>query len=147
MDLAVIAGQGEPTLQLAQHQGGARPAAQLAHSAVLENRCTGSSPASPVSSNPLFVHPLALDPRCSRLWNAIIDSMIRVVQLPCIVEQDEDGVWCSATRLRPGVGAVGDGPTREASIADLYTALDLLLEEACWPGEIAREGPRPWEGK
>jgi hypothetical protein len=73
--------------------------------------------------------------------------VIRVVRLPLIVEQDEDRVWCATARLRPGVGAVGDGPTREAAIADLCTALDLLIDEVDRPGEFAGEGPRLWEGK
>jgi predicted RNase H-like HicB family nuclease len=72
--------------------------------------------------------------------------MIRVVRLPDSVEQDEDGVWCASVRLRPGVGAVGDGSTREAAIEDLCAALDALLEEVDWPYELASEGPQPWEG-
>jgi hypothetical protein len=35
----------------------------------------------------------------------------RVDHVPYVVEQDEDGVWCASAQLRPGVGAVGDGPT------------------------------------
>jgi predicted RNase H-like HicB family nuclease len=70
--------------------------------------------------------------------------MIRIVPLPSSVVQDEDGAWCASARLRPGVGAVGDGPTREAAIADLRVALDLLLEEVGWP-ELADEGPLPCE--
>jgi predicted RNase H-like HicB family nuclease len=73
--------------------------------------------------------------------------VICVLRLPCIVEQDEDGVWCASARVRPGVGAVGDGPTREAAFADLCAALDLLLEEVYWPCEPACEGSQPWEGK
>jgi predicted RNase H-like HicB family nuclease len=66
--------------------------------------------------------------------------------LPYTVEQDEDGAWCAWARLRPGVGAVGDGLTREAAIADLCTALDLLLEEVHWLGELGYEGLRLCEG-
>ena len=83
----------------------------------------------------------------SRLYCAIVDSMIRIVHLPCNVGQDEDGVWCASARLRPGVGAVGDGATREAAIADLCAALDALLEVADWPCELAGEGLQSWEGK
>lgn len=45
------------------------------------------------------------------------------------VEQDEDGIWCARAIVRPGVGAVGDGPTREAALVDMQASLDLLLEE------------------
>ena len=56
--------------------------------------------------------------------------------MPYSVEQDEDGVWCAAAQLRPGVGAVGDGPTTEAAIADLREALQLLLAEVGPPDEL-----------
>ena len=62
--------------------------------------------------------------------------MTRVVHLPYTVEQDEDGVWCAAAQLRPGVGAVGDGPTPDAAIADLRSALELLLAEIGPPDEL-----------
>ncbi len=62
--------------------------------------------------------------------------MTRVVHVPYSVEQDEDGVWCAAAQLRPGVGAVGDGPTPEAAIADLREALQLLLAEVGPPDEL-----------
>jgi predicted RNase H-like HicB family nuclease len=51
------------------------------------------------------------------------------VHVPYVVEQDEDGVWCASAQLRPGVGAVGDGPTQEAAIAHLREALEVLLDE------------------
>lgn len=73
--------------------------------------------------------------------------MTRVVRLPYVVGQDEDGIWCAWARLRPGVGAAGDGPTREAAIVDLRAALDLLLDGAHWSGELAGEGPRSCEGE
>jgi len=56
--------------------------------------------------------------------------------VPYSVEQDEDGVWCAAAQLRLGVGAVGDGPTPEAAIADLREALQLLLAEVGPPDEL-----------
>ena len=56
--------------------------------------------------------------------------------MPYSVKQDEDGVWCAAAQLRPGVGAVGDGPTPEAAIADLREALQLLLAEVGPPDEL-----------
>lgn len=52
------------------------------------------------------------------------------------IEQDEDGVWCASAQLRPGVGAVGDGPTPEAAIADLREALKVLLVEVGPPDEL-----------
>lgn len=62
--------------------------------------------------------------------------MTRVVHVPYAVEQDEDGVWCASAQLRPGVGAVGDGPTPEAAIADLRKALEVLLAETGPPDEL-----------
>ena len=44
--------------------------------------------------------------------------------------------WCAAAQLRPGVGAVGDGPTPEAAIADLREALEVLLVEVGPPDEL-----------
>jgi predicted RNase H-like HicB family nuclease len=71
--------------------------------------------------------------------------VIRVLRVPYVVEQDEDGVWCASARIRPGVGAFGDGPTREAAIADLCEGLGLLLDEIGRPGEPASESLRPGE--
>lgn len=62
--------------------------------------------------------------------------MSRVVHVPYVVEQDEDGVWCASAQLRPGVGAFGDGPTQEDAIADLRTALEVLLDEVGPPDEL-----------
>ncbi|MGH3195945.1 MAG: hypothetical protein ACRDOH_07775 [Streptosporangiaceae bacterium] len=62
--------------------------------------------------------------------------MTRVVHVPYAVEQDEDGVWCASAQLRPGVGAVGDGPTQKAAIADLREALEILLAETGPPEEL-----------
>lgn len=62
--------------------------------------------------------------------------MARVVHVPYTIEQDEDGVWCARAQLRPGVGANGDGPTREAAIADLREALIGLLGEIVVPDEL-----------
>jgi predicted RNase H-like HicB family nuclease len=60
----------------------------------------------------------------------------RVVHVPYVVEQDEDGVWCASVQLRPRVGAVGDGPTAEAAVADLRDALEALLAEVGPPDEL-----------
>jgi predicted RNase H-like HicB family nuclease len=62
--------------------------------------------------------------------------MTRVVHVPYTVEQDEDGVWCAHAQLRPGVGANGDGATREAAIADLREALTALIAEFGVPDEL-----------
>ena len=62
--------------------------------------------------------------------------MTRVVHVPYVVEQDEDGVWCASALLRPGVGAVGDGATQEEAIADLRAGLELLIEEVGIPDEL-----------
>jgi predicted RNase H-like HicB family nuclease len=60
----------------------------------------------------------------------------RTVHVPYILEQDEDGVWCAAAQLRPGVGAVGDGETREAALDDLREALQALIAEVGVPDEL-----------
>jgi len=52
----------------------------------------------------------------------------KVVHVPYVVEQDEDGVWCASAQLRPGVGAVGDGATQEEAIDDLRAAVEALLD-------------------
>jgi len=60
----------------------------------------------------------------------------RVDHVPYVVEQDEDGVWCASAQLRPGVGAVGDGPTAEAAVAGLRDVLEALLAEVGPPDEL-----------
>jgi predicted RNase H-like HicB family nuclease len=60
----------------------------------------------------------------------------RIVHVPYVVEQDEDGVWCACAQLRPGVGAVGDGPSPEAAVSDLRGALGTLLAEVGPPDEL-----------
>ena len=74
-----------------------------------------------------------------RAWatagHAMMNAVTRVVHVTYAVEQDEDGVWCASAQLRPGVGAVGDGPTQEAAIADLREALEVLLAETGPPDE------------
>ena len=67
---------------------------------------------------------------------AIMNAVTRVVHVPYAVEQDEDGVCCASALLRPGVGAVGDGPTQKAAIADLREALEVLLAETGPPDEL-----------
>jgi predicted RNase H-like HicB family nuclease len=71
-----------------------------------------------------------------RSWCGRIGVVTRVVHVPYVVEQDEDGVWCASAQLRPGVGAVGDGPTAEAAVADLRDALEALLAEVDPPDEL-----------
>ena len=56
--------------------------------------------------------------------------------VPYVAEQDEDGAWCTSAQLRPGVGAVGNGPTAEAAVADPREALEALLAEVRPPDEL-----------
>jgi hypothetical protein len=65
-----------------------------------------------------------------------IEVVTRIVHVPYVVVQDEDGVWCASAQLRPGVGAVGDGPSAEAAVADLRGALEALLAEVGPPDEL-----------
>jgi hypothetical protein len=62
--------------------------------------------------------------------------MTRAVHLPYNVEQDEGGVWCAHAQLRPGVGAHGEGSSREAAITDLREALIGLIAEFGVPYEL-----------
>ena len=66
----------------------------------------------------------------------ILKNVTRVVHVPYVVEQDEDGVWCASAQLRPGVGAVGDGATQEEAIDDLRAALEALLDVVEPPDEL-----------
>jgi hypothetical protein len=52
------------------------------------------------------------------------------------VEQDDGGVWCAHAQLRPGVGANGEGDTREAAVADPREALEGLIAEFGTPQEL-----------
>jgi predicted RNase H-like HicB family nuclease len=60
----------------------------------------------------------------------------QVVHIPYAVEQDEDGAWCASALLRLGVGAFGEGATREEAITDLRAALLTLLEVTGPPSEL-----------
>lgn len=62
--------------------------------------------------------------------------MTRAVHAPYTVEQDEDGVWCARAQLRAGVGANGEGDSREAAVADLREALEGLIAEFGAPHEL-----------
>jgi hypothetical protein len=62
--------------------------------------------------------------------------MMRAVHVPYTVDQDEDGVWCAHAQLRPGVGANGEGGTREAAVSDLSEALEGLIAEFGAPQEL-----------
>lgn len=77
----------------------------------------------------------------------IIDSVIRVVRVPYVVEQDGDGVWCASARLRPCVATFGERPMWEAAMADLGAGLGLPLDEVYGPGGLACEDPAPFEEK
>ncbi len=63
--------------------------------------------------------------------------MGRTVHVPHVVEQDEDGTWCATAQVRVGVGAVGEGQTREQAIADLQEAIAVLISEVGAPPELA----------
>jgi predicted RNase H-like HicB family nuclease len=65
-----------------------------------------------------------------------MSAQVRTVHVPYTLEQDEDGVWCASAQLRPGVGAVGDGATREAALDDLREALQALIAEVGIPDEL-----------
>jgi predicted RNase H-like HicB family nuclease len=65
-----------------------------------------------------------------------MSARVRTVHVPYTLEQDEDGVWCAAAQLRPGVGAVGDGATREAALDDLREAMQALIAEVGIPDEL-----------
>ena len=65
----------------------------------------------------------------------MLGVVTRVVHVPYVVEQDEDGVRCASAQLRPGVGAVGDGATQEEAISALRGALEALLDVVGPPGE------------
>lgn len=65
-----------------------------------------------------------------------MSGRVRTVHVPYILEQDEDGIWCASAQLGPGVGAVGDGETREAALDDLREALEVLIAEVGIPDEL-----------
>jgi hypothetical protein len=60
----------------------------------------------------------------------------QVVHIPYVAEQNEDGTWRASAVLRPGVGAVGDGATREEAVTDLRAALLKLLKVVGPPSEL-----------
>lgn len=78
------------------------------------------------------MHAYARDrPHCG-----IIKVVTRVVHVPYVVDQDEDGVWCASAQLRPGVAAFGEGQTQDEALADLRAGLELLIEEVGIPNEM-----------
>ena len=74
--------------------------------------------------------------RQDRSWWDILDVVTRVVHVPYVAEQDEEGGWYASAQLRPGVAAFGEGPTQEAAISDLRSGLELLIEEVGIPDEL-----------
>jgi predicted RNase H-like HicB family nuclease len=75
-------------------------------------------------------------PNLTGQLRVIIGDVTRVVHVPYVVEQDEDGVWCACAPLRPGVAAFGDGQTLDEALADLRVGLELLIEELGMPDEM-----------
>jgi len=75
-------------------------------------------------------------PPCHDQETEAMSVRARTVHVPYTIEQDEDGVWCASAQLRPGVGAVGDGETREAALDDLRDALQALIAEVGIPDEL-----------
>lgn len=63
------------------------------------------------------------------------------IHIPYFAEQDQDGVWCAHAFLRRGVGAHGEGATRNEAIADLEDALRGLLDEIGAPDVLAMRIP------
>ena len=58
------------------------------------------------------------------------------MHVPYTVERDEDGFWCAHAQLRPGVGANGEGDSRDGAVADLREALEGLIAEFGPPQEL-----------
>lgn len=68
--------------------------------------------------------------------------LLVMAMFPFGIEQDEDGAWCADVYLRPGVGAFGQGETREEAVVDLRAGLELLLDEVGMP-DMMPVAPRP----
>ncbi len=62
--------------------------------------------------------------------------MNKAGDVPYTVQQDEDGVWCAHARLRPGVGAHGEGDSSAAAVADMQEALIGLIAEFSRPEAV-----------
>ena len=65
-------------------------------------------------------------------------QVTRVVHVPYVVEQDEDGVWCAHAWLGSSGGANGNGATPEEAAADLREAVQMVIEEDGVPIQLAR---------
>lgn len=61
--------------------------------------------------------------------------MTQVPAVPYTLEQDEGGLWWAHARIRPGVGARGQGADPDSAVADLQEALNGLVEESGPPRE------------
>lgn len=61
--------------------------------------------------------------------------MTQVPAVPYTLQQDEDGLWRAHARLRPGVGAHGQGTDPDSAVADLQEALIGLVEGSGPPRE------------
>ncbi len=62
--------------------------------------------------------------------------MTQSVHVPYSIKQDEDGVWCAHAQLGPGVGANGEGGTREAAVDDLREALTGVIAQSVAQDEL-----------
>lgn len=114
-------------------RGAARPALTRAGKSRTILAITGSSAKS-------MRAPAEVTQRHPSDTHATVDVVTPVVPLPCgveeDVEEDEDGGWGASARLRPCVGAFGDGPPHEDAIAGPRAALEVPLNEAGPPDEL-----------
>jgi hypothetical protein len=63
-------------------------------------------------------------------------TITRAVHVPYTVEEDEYSVWCAHAQFRRGLGANGEGDSREAAIADLREPLEVLIAGFGPPQEL-----------
>jgi hypothetical protein len=65
----------------------------------------------------------------------MLGVVTRVVHVPYVVEQDEDGVWCASAQFRPCVDAVSDGATQEGRSPTSAARFEALLDVVGPPDE------------
>jgi predicted RNase H-like HicB family nuclease len=66
----------------------------------------------------------------------MMSSQPKTVHVPYTVGQDEDGIWCAHAWLGSSGGANGNGSTREAALADLREAIEMVISEDGIPAEL-----------